>query len=102
MATLPQLVREISSEALSLALILSEAQEVQWKAAPVPKPREDTTERSSGGHSDPTALAAVDDRRLAVREAVDAAERELVSAVEKMGDARAELARAVAHWHGEQ
>jgi hypothetical protein len=44
---------------------------VQWKPAPVAKPRDDTSERASGGHGDPTFSTVSDDRRLDVRTAVD-------------------------------
>lgn len=53
-----------------LAGLVEEAAEVQFMPSPIPRPAEDTTERSQGSHSDPTARIAADVRRLAVREFV--------------------------------
>lgn len=53
-----------------LAALVEEATEVQFMPSPIPRPAEDTTERSKGGHSDPTARITTDPRRLAVREFV--------------------------------
>lgn len=69
--TLPESLRELAEAAVELARVVDAAEAVQWKPAPVAKPRDDTTERASGGHGDPTFSTAADERRLAVREAVD-------------------------------
>lgn len=53
-----------------LAALVEEAAEVQFMPSPIPRPAEDTTERSKGGHSDPTARITTDARRIAVREFV--------------------------------
>lgn len=53
-----------------LAALVEEAAEVQFMPSPIPRPAEDTTERSKGGHSDPTARITADARRIAVREFV--------------------------------
>lgn len=63
-------VRETAKEFLLLAQTLNEAEAVQWQASPVPKPREDVV-RNAGGHGDPTGDAALDPRRLALREAIE-------------------------------
>lgn len=53
-----------------LAALVEEAAEVQFMPSPIPRPAEDTSERSKGGHSDPTARITADARRIAVREFV--------------------------------
>ncbi|QIN94443.1 hypothetical protein SEA_LEGO_43 [Arthrobacter phage Lego] len=88
-------------DALRLAQSIETAREIQWEASPVPKPREDTSQRASGGHGDPTGDIVLDSRRLAVREAVVAAERALARAAEELQTARVNVDRAVARWNGE-
>lgn len=68
--TLPPIVRDLAEHALGLAALLPQAEGIQWTTAPVPRPRDDTTERASGGHGDPTFATVADDRRLGVRAAV--------------------------------
>src|SRR5690606_20066426 len=54
---------------------LDAARARQWETSPVPRPRDDTTERSKGeAPSDPTADTVLDARRLAVRKEVQLAE----------------------------
>lgn len=50
-----------------LAALVEEASEIQFAPAPIPRPVEDTTERASGGHSDPTWSTVQDARRADVR-----------------------------------
>ena len=69
--TLPATLRELAEAAVELARVVDAAEAVQWKPAPIAKPRDDTTERASGGHGDPTFSTVADERRLSVREAVD-------------------------------
>ncbi|UIW13526.1 hypothetical protein PQD80_gp42 [Arthrobacter phage Lizalica] len=88
-------------DALRLAQSIATAQEIQWEPSPVPKPREDTSQRASGGHGDPTGDIVLDARRLAVREAVVAAEQALARAAEDLRQARVNVDRAVARWNGE-
>lgn len=59
---------------LTLAALFEDAARVQWDRPYGPRPVEDTTERSRGVVSDPTAAIALDPRRLALRDAVKAAE----------------------------
>jgi hypothetical protein len=99
--SLPDVVRRTATEALQLASILAEAEEVQWKPSLTPKPREDTTERSKGGHGDPTSTTAADGRRLAVRAAVIAAETDLMQVSVAMATSRERLERALDRWNGE-
>jgi len=80
--------RAVASEALALALLIGEASEIQWQPANTPRPREDTTERSRGGHSDPTVNIVADERRLAVRKAVVASDHLLGEALKALVRAR--------------
>lgn len=111
--TLGDLAHEIEKEiAAMLTASLPPALSRQWEASPVPKPREDTAERSSGGRPpNPTADVVLDGRRLAVRQAVIEAERALQRARSaRLGlglirdavvVARRDLDRAVARFDGE-
>lgn len=98
---LPEIVRSVAEEALELASLLDRAQGVQWSPAPIPRPRVDTTERSRGGHGDPTADIALDDRRLAVRAAVVSAEVALEKAVREMTAAQSAVRRSLARYYGD-
>ncbi len=98
---LPSAVREFAEEALLLGAALTAAEEIQWTAAPIPKPREDTTERAKGGHGDPTLATVLDERRLAVREAVEKGHSAITHAATVAREARLEVEAAVASWNGE-
>ena len=101
-ATLPTAVHSFAKETLLLARSLGEAEEIQWTAAPIPKPREDTTERSKGDrHGDPTLDTVLDERRLAVRLRVEEARVILAHNEEAAVDARRNLDAAIAAWNGE-
>lgn len=77
---------------------LPEALSRQWESSPVPKPREDTTERSSGGApSRPVEAVVFDGRRLAVREALG----EVFTAVKRLQMASEKLSRSVARFDGD-
>lgn len=94
-------IRAFAEEVLFLGRSLTAAEEIQWTAAPIPKPREDTTERSKGGPPADTTLATVlDDRRLAVRDAVVTAHESLADAVERARVARRGLDLAIDAWNG--
>jgi hypothetical protein len=96
------LVRLIEEEIRSMHDLIDEAAARQWEASPVPKPREDTTERSSGGRpSDPTADTALDARRLAVRATLLAAEPVLRDAAVALRGSRLALARAIDRFDGD-
>lgn len=98
-AELGQITREEAGVILSL---YPDATARQWSASPVPRPREDTPQRSSGGRpSDPTADAVLDARRLEVREAVVTAERSLHLAALALRSARRTMERAIARFDGE-
>ncbi len=98
---LNETIRTFAEEVLFLGRSLTEAEEIQWTAAPIPKPREDTTERSKGGPPADTTMATVlDARRLAVRDAVVKAHESLAEAVERAKVARRELDSTIAAWNG--
>ena len=99
---LPAVVRSFTEEALFLARSAAEAEEIQWSAAPIPKPREDTTERAKGGHGDPTLAIVLDERRLAVRLRYEEALVVLRELTEQAADARRNLNAAIAAWNGER
>lgn len=99
--TLTETVRTTAEESLRLTLALGLADEIQWERSPVPQPREDTSQRASGGHGDPTGDIVLDPRRMAVREAVSRAETILQHYAVALRDARQEVERSVARWNGE-
>lgn len=110
LAGLARLIEEETRALLSESLAPAHAR--QWQASPVPTPREDTAERSSGGAPpNPTADVALDGRRLALRErvrdaeralaGVDNARRGLANVLAQIRDARRELDRAIRRFDGE-
>lgn len=101
MPNLPRPVHDFAREALLLAASVEKAQAIQWEAAPIPKPHDDTTERAKGGHGDPTQAIALDERRLAVRAQHDAALESLVVAQAAARSARRQLDAAIAAWEGD-
>ena len=99
MYRLAQLIEQETEELMSA---LPAALARQWTASPVPKPREDTTQRASGGKSDPTSDIVMDQRRLAVRETVIRSEVVLRDALIALRGTRLAMVRAVARYDGEQ
>lgn len=98
---LEELVQMIRDETDALAELLPSALVRQWRASPVPVPREDTTERSKGDRaSDPTGDAALDGRRMAVRATVRDAEALLRQTAARARGVRLGMERAVAAWDG--
>lgn len=94
-------IRTISSDLKALEALLPAAYAAQWERSPVPRSREDTGERSHGGPpSDPTADVALDERRLALREAVTRFEAFVRYAAVGAASARERLDRALADWEG--
>ncbi|QOP64344.1 hypothetical protein SEA_LONDON_41 [Arthrobacter phage London] len=94
-------VRTTAREALLLIQSLNMASEIQWEPSHTPKPREDTSQRASGGHGDPTGDIVMDARRLALRDAVGDAETVLARYAAELRAARVNVDRAVARWNGE-
>ena len=68
--TMRELLDECVRSWTELADLVEEATEVQYMPSPIPRPADDTSERSKGGHSDPTSSITADARRMAVREFV--------------------------------
>ncbi|UDL14647.1 hypothetical protein SEA_KEALII_41 [Arthrobacter phage KeAlii] len=101
MTTATETVKATAAESLKIVRLLDAAAEIQWEASPVPKPREDTTQRAKGGHGDPTGDIVLDPRRLAVREAVVTAEGEILAHLETLRAARVRLEAAIEAWNGE-
>lgn len=93
-------VRSFAEEALRLSHSLAKADAIQWEAAPIPRPSDDTTQRAKGGHGDPTPSIALDERRLAVRAQYDAAASVLVMAQATVAAARRDLDAAIDAWEG--
>jgi hypothetical protein len=84
-----QILHDFGAAYLELFRVVANphVQAAQFQAGDTPTPRLDTTERSSGMVNDPTATIAYDGRRLALRAAVVAAERELQAADKTMSAA---------------
>lgn len=97
---LERMVQIVRQEADALAEILPDAISRQWSTSPALKPREDTTERSSGAYSDPTGDTALDDRRLEVRAFVREAEGVLRETAARTRGVRLGLERAIDRWNG--
>jgi hypothetical protein len=100
MPNLPATVRTFAEETLLLAASMEKAQAIQWEAAPIPRPADDTTERAKGGHGDPTPSIALDERRLVVRATYDAAVQALAVAEAAARNARRHLDAATSAWEG--
>jgi hypothetical protein len=100
-ANLERLAAMAVEEATALATMLPAALEYQWRRPAVVRPDVDTTERESGGHSDPTADVALDGRRLRLRAQVIKSERVLRDAVIAARGVRLGLEKALAAYEGE-
>lgn len=100
-AELDTLLALLKKEAEALTHAIPEATARQWEASVVPRPREDTSQRASGGIPNPTADTALDPRRLAVRETVVRAGSALRDAAVTVRGSRLALERAVARFDGE-
>ena len=84
----------VVKEARALAVLLREADAVQWQ--PTPRKQAARVSRSVGGPpSDPTASVALDAGRLAVRAQVHASEAALVRAASTLRQQRVALAAIV-------
>lgn len=80
---------------LRVQALVDASREAQWQVPPVQRPREDTTERSKGVTGDPTPRAALDGRRMRLRERVVAAERAQRLALRQLAAAAADLSSAL-------
>lgn len=100
LAALAQSAKAAREASDDLIGYLAEVVEAQWEPSPIPKPREDTFQRSSGEIPDPTLSIVSDPRRLALRDAVKEATRALEQATETARVARRRLERAADSWAG--
>ncbi|WNN93998.1 hypothetical protein SEA_NITRO_42 [Arthrobacter phage Nitro] len=98
---LPTATRVLLGEVLRLQSALNSADEIQWEPSHTPKPREDTSQRASGGHGDPTGDIVLDPQRMALRDAVTAAEKARRDAILSIRKAHEDVTAAVARWNGE-
>lgn len=98
----PTNVHALAKLVLRLALLRNDADTAQWEPAPVPKARDDTSERAKGGYSNPTALTVLDGRRLALRESVQETDQAAAEALALLSPIYARLAASLASWSGEQ
>lgn len=94
------LVQWARREADALGALLPAALDAQWQAAPNPRPREDTTERSKGVTSDPTSANALDERRWALRLQIVRSERMLREAIVALRGVRRGLEMRFDEWEG--
>lgn len=102
-ARVEALARIIRKETDALLAVIPDAAARQWSASPVPKPREDTPQRSSGDRpADPTADAVLDARRLAVRATVTRAEKALFDAAAALTAVRRGMENAIVRFDGEE
>lgn len=92
---LSALLADVADEFRALALLLPTAYERQWSAA-----RVQARAGNELTYSDPTGEAATDPRRLRVRAAVLAAEREAEFAADVLARVRADLREALGDWVG--
>lgn len=95
-ADLMRLAEIAVEECGALAAMLPAALEYQWRRPSSVRPDVDTTERETGGHSDPTADVALDGRRLRLRAQVIKSERVLRDAVIAARGVRVGLEKALA------
>lgn len=99
---LDALVQIIREETEALITTLPDALSRQWSPSPVPKPREDTSQRSSGDRpADPTGDAVLDARRLAVRDSVVRSGRALRDVAVTLRAVRLTMERNIARFDGE-
>ncbi|WP_091086757.1 DUF7169 domain-containing protein [Micromonospora nigra] len=95
------LVSRLRDELDALTSVLPAAIDAQWTAAPVARPRDDTSERMKNTRSDPTAAVVLDPDRLRLREQVVRSARVLHGGTIALREARRALVDALAPWDGE-
>lgn len=94
-------LKELLEVIVKLGRALDAAKAVQWDRSPVPTSREEGSSRALGGYSNPTADITLDPRRLAVREAVEAAELKIQNTAASLREEIAPLLATVERWQGE-
>ncbi|TDC35709.1 hypothetical protein [Micromonospora sp. KC213] len=95
------LMSRIRDELDALEALLPAAIDAQWTAAPVARPREDTTERMKNTRSDPTADVATDSARLHLREQVVRSAHVLAGGIATLRRVRRDVGDALTPWCGE-
>ena len=98
--TILEEIAAVDAELQRLWTSLNEALSYQWDAPPVPRPSDDTAERSKGPVSDPTPQIALDGRRLALRATVLEAERAVVRIRAVVSELADRVEGSVARWEG--
>ncbi|MGC5319340.1 DUF7169 domain-containing protein [Micromonospora arida] len=96
-----RLLELLAEESAALTACLPAALDAQWSAAPIARPREDTTERAKGLRSDPTANIVLDDRRQHLRTQLVTSMTVLQRAVVTVRGVRRGLEMTLAAWDGE-
>lgn len=97
--TLSRLTRSGADAFIRLAHKASQAEDIQWEASPRP-PASNPEGGKPSAYSDPTFDTVTDERRLAVRERVQAAYIELARATAAAREATAALDAAIREWEG--
>lgn len=97
---LGDLMRRVVESALNLHTLLPDAYEYQWRPATFRTDRDGGPRPKGGPPSDPTGETAVDPRRLRLRAAVIASERELEEAAGALDAAAGRLRVALEAWRG--
>lgn len=96
------LIKWARQELDMLETLLPALTDAQWSQSRRPLPREDTHERATGAHSDPTADTALDSNRLALRLQVIKSERAIRSAIIAVRGVRLGAERALSSWEGSE
>ena len=93
-----QNLRELISSLDGLVNLWRQTESLQWEKSLSRESGEDSGIRSQGGHSDPTGDAAIDPRRVNVRETRVRASREIERWAASMESMKIDLERAVQSW----
>lgn len=75
-----------------------EARTIEWQSSPAT--RAEGQHQGTALHTDPTGLTATDERRLAVRDALRAAESDILLARNHLLATRGRLEKAISAWRG--
>lgn len=89
-----ELIKTSAESILRLALLVNIAEDVQWEPSPA------SGHARAKDYADPTAETVADDRRLAVRAAVEEARVAMYQAGRAAEEARRKLEEAIERWEG--
>jgi hypothetical protein len=95
-------VDAIRKDALELSKILTAAKDVQWDPSPVTQAVDTVKVNRGGPPADAVSAVALDERRLAVREAVRAADAALRHVRASLTLHYTRVLRALEEWQGEE